>query len=368
MKIMIGDNIKRMRRERNITQEELAEMFGVSCTAVSKWERGETYPDITLIFPLANYFGVSVDELMGYNSARVEQEIQDIIKQRNDLFNMGKMKEAVELMSRARKEYPNDYRIMHCYMWDIAGSYADNDPKVLLAHKEEFLEICDKIISGCKENRIWLDAFNMQAKLLHAEGKTAEALQIYRENFPNWYQTVGQKSEQLFAKDTSEFQEYLICNMIELFLFAMDKKLKEIWHCMDVTVAEKAVLGLELGDSIAEMGKKLADERFAYVEYIVYSNHVYKLVWFSEDVKAVTLAMDKCLNAARRCDELTDRDEIFRKFRSDSEGKIVKILPGLLNYYRATDKKAYVKWRGTPEWASVIEKYQSEMSRKYDNK
>lgn len=41
MKITIGENIKRMRRERNITQEELAELFGVSCTAVSKWERGD---------------------------------------------------------------------------------------------------------------------------------------------------------------------------------------------------------------------------------------------------------------------------------------------------------------------------------------
>jgi len=358
MKITIGENIKRMRRARNITQEELAELFGVSCTAVSKWERGETYPDITLIFPLANYFEVSVDELMGYHSARMEQEIQDIIKERNDLFNMGKMKEAVELMTRARKDYPNDYRIMHCYMWDVAGSYADNDSEILLAHKEEFLEICDKIISGCGENRIRLDAYNMQAKILHAEGRSEEALQIYRENFPNWYQTVGQKSEQLFAKNTPEFQEYLICNMIELFLFAMDKKLKEIWHCRDLTVAEKAQQGIELGTAIAQMGEKLADERFAYVEYIVYSNHVYKLVWFSDDAKSIVEAMDKCLDAAKRCDELTERDEIFRKFRSDNTGNVVKILPGLLNYYKTTDKKAYVRWRGTPEWAEVIEKYQ----------
>ena len=195
---------------------------------------------MTLIFPLANYFEVSVDELMGYNSERMEQEIKALIKERNALFNSGKMKEAVELMTRARKEYPNDYRIMHCYMWDIAGSYADNDSAVLLAHKEEFLEICEKIIAGCKENQIRLDAYNMQAKLLHAEGRTEEALQVYRENFPNWYQTVGQKSEQLFAKDTREFHEHLICNMIELFLFAMDKKLKEIWYCKNLTVEEKA--------------------------------------------------------------------------------------------------------------------------------
>lgn len=357
MKITIGENIKRMRRERNITQEELAELFGVSCTAVSKWERGETYPDITLIFPLANYFNVSVDELMGYHSARIEQEIQELIRQRNDLFNQGRMKDAIELMARARKEYPNDYRIMHCYMWDVAGSYADNDPEVLLAHKEEFLEICEKIISGCGENQIRLDAYNMQAKILHAEGKTDEALQIYKENFPNWYQTVGQKSEQLFAKDTAEFREHLICNMLELFLFGMDKKLKEIWHCKDLSVAEKAKQGMELGEAIAEMGEKLGDERFAYVEYIVYSNLVYKLVWFHDDANAIAEGMDRCLNAAKRCDELTERDDFFRKFRMDSAGKVVKIMPGLLDYYKTTEKKVYVKWRETPECAKVIAKY-----------
>lgn len=50
MKILIGDNIRRLRRQGSITQEQLAEMLGVTCAAVSKWERGETYPDITLLF------------------------------------------------------------------------------------------------------------------------------------------------------------------------------------------------------------------------------------------------------------------------------------------------------------------------------
>ena len=57
MKIQIGENIKRFRPENNITQEALAEILGVSCAAVSKWEVGDTYPDITLIFPLADFFG-----------------------------------------------------------------------------------------------------------------------------------------------------------------------------------------------------------------------------------------------------------------------------------------------------------------------
>lgn len=73
MKINIGTNIKRLRQSKGITQEQLAEAVNVSCPAVSKWERGETLPDITLLQPLAFYFGVSLDELMGYDKEKVNE-------------------------------------------------------------------------------------------------------------------------------------------------------------------------------------------------------------------------------------------------------------------------------------------------------
>ncbi len=64
MNILIGENIKRLRKEKNITQEQLAVAMNVTCAAVSKWERAETYPDITLLSPLAFYFGITIDELI----------------------------------------------------------------------------------------------------------------------------------------------------------------------------------------------------------------------------------------------------------------------------------------------------------------
>ena len=65
MEMNIGANIKRLRNKKNITQEQLATAMNISCAAVSKWERGETYPDITLLQPLAYFFEVTLDELMG---------------------------------------------------------------------------------------------------------------------------------------------------------------------------------------------------------------------------------------------------------------------------------------------------------------
>lgn len=68
MVINIGENIKNLRTARGDTQEKLADALNVSPPAVSKWERGEALPDITLLPPLAEYFGVSVDKLLGIDA------------------------------------------------------------------------------------------------------------------------------------------------------------------------------------------------------------------------------------------------------------------------------------------------------------
>ncbi len=65
--IRIAHILTQKRRSRGITQEELAEYMGVSKAAVSKWEKGQSYPDITLLPQLAAFFNISVDELLGYS-------------------------------------------------------------------------------------------------------------------------------------------------------------------------------------------------------------------------------------------------------------------------------------------------------------
>ena len=86
MNIKISENIKRLRKAKKITQEGLAEIFNVTPAAVSKWENNETYPDITLLFPLSHFFGVSIDELMGY-------EVGSIITA--DVFSAGDLVDVI---------------------------------------------------------------------------------------------------------------------------------------------------------------------------------------------------------------------------------------------------------------------------------
>ena len=83
--INIGENIKRLRLDRKLTQETLAEFLGVTFQSVSRWERGESYPDITLLPAIASFFDVSFDELMGRDDIEKQKRIKKYIDEYNDL-------------------------------------------------------------------------------------------------------------------------------------------------------------------------------------------------------------------------------------------------------------------------------------------
>ena len=68
MKLSIGEVIVTKRKEKSWTQEQLANAVGVSTPAVSKWETGATYPDITLLSPIARALNTTVDELLSYQN------------------------------------------------------------------------------------------------------------------------------------------------------------------------------------------------------------------------------------------------------------------------------------------------------------
>ena len=87
MNIKIGENIKRLRTGKNITQEKLANHLQITYQTISKWERDEGYPDITMLIPLANYFEVTVDELLGTDAAKNEIKIKEYIDEYNRLSN-----------------------------------------------------------------------------------------------------------------------------------------------------------------------------------------------------------------------------------------------------------------------------------------
>lgn len=106
-KLNIGDTIFQLRKKQNITQEKLADMVGVSAGAVSKWETGNSMPDISLLSALARALNTSLDILLSFRQELSEKEVINIKQELINIFlhegyTKGEMK-CLEYLT----EYPN---------------------------------------------------------------------------------------------------------------------------------------------------------------------------------------------------------------------------------------------------------------------
>ena len=103
MELSIGKNIRRLRGDAGLTQEELAQALSISPQSVSKWERGEGYPDITALPGLARFFGVTLDELMGME----DFDEWNFFSHMSNLWKAGELDEAERLLRGMSKAFPN---------------------------------------------------------------------------------------------------------------------------------------------------------------------------------------------------------------------------------------------------------------------
>ncbi|MBE6617013.1 MAG: helix-turn-helix transcriptional regulator, partial [Ruminococcaceae bacterium] len=118
MIMSIGTTIKKLRRDRNITQEQLAELLGVSTNAVSQWECDKTAPDISHLPVLANIFEVSADVLLEIDIAKSKKqsEIKEFTAKYAELHSQGKTEERLKLCREMQKKYPNDETVRYNLM------------------------------------------------------------------------------------------------------------------------------------------------------------------------------------------------------------------------------------------------------------
>lgn len=84
--LRIAENIMKLRKQKGITQEELANFLGVTKASVSKWENGQSMPDIILLPEIATYFDVTVDRLMGYEPQLSKEQIQKLYGELGEQF------------------------------------------------------------------------------------------------------------------------------------------------------------------------------------------------------------------------------------------------------------------------------------------
>ena len=157
MKLSIGENIRRYRQEKGMTQEALAEAIGVSFQAVSRWETGCAYPDIEMIPRIARFFSVSADTLLGIDAASAEERKNEYRLAIRRLREEGKMEKALALSKEALREFPHD--------WYLLADFCDFLREEIYQGKTEYLSElrrnCNKIWEHCTDHDLQMKAIEL---------------------------------------------------------------------------------------------------------------------------------------------------------------------------------------------------------------
>ncbi len=152
MNLQLSANIKKLRKENNLTQDELATELGISYQAVSRWETGTSYPDVEMLPALASIFGVSMDILFGVDEQSEEQKIRQY---RAEIDQDLPIDEYIKITRQYMSELPANtylkYRLIAGYK--VKSKKGELSPVRL----EEMRKHCNFIIDHTTDMDWWRD-------------------------------------------------------------------------------------------------------------------------------------------------------------------------------------------------------------------
>ena len=140
------------------TGAELADILGVTSQSVSRWEKGACYPDMELLPAIANYFNVTVDDLLGMNEIRSRERLNAIFTEALNLERESKYEDAVGVFRAALKNFPDNIELTSELALALSKCESVNNKKEAIALSEKVLARCtnEKIRSTVRANLCYL--------------------------------------------------------------------------------------------------------------------------------------------------------------------------------------------------------------------
>ena len=246
--ICLAKTIRFLRKKKGLTQEQLAAVLNISPKTVSKWETAETFPDMTLIPVLAEFFEVSLDTLFGYEPAGKKKKLEEIFAQTRRLF-WNDFDACESVLKNALEDYPSDDELRHtllnlyeCHMRNF-GRTDRIDEGIALARNlietsEDFLTVCDakddlasfllkkgrydeakEVLLTLPDRPEW--SYESRAFRLHGQDRLDAALPLRNERIEDLYAACSHTGEGYFETGNYEmalrhFREAV--QVIEIFM------------------------------------------------------------------------------------------------------------------------------------------------------
>ena len=159
-KIKIGEKIRLLRKKNDVTQDKLAYHLGVTPQAVSRWESGVCYPDMNYLPAIADYFSVTMDELLCYSGAQKAAKVEEYLERVEALLDRDRVGEALELLRTAMAEIPSDAslqletaQVLSLYAGMLEESNGGERARAAMdAALAEAVSLCRHILEDCTDD------------------------------------------------------------------------------------------------------------------------------------------------------------------------------------------------------------------------
>ncbi len=197
MQLNLGTKIRELRLRGSRTQETLADALGVSAQAVSRWESGGSYPDMEIIPSIANYFGVTIDELFGYDNNR-DNKVIAIVERINSFGIKSRsdddwVDECLSILREGLSEFPNN-ELLSITLADTLSEagwrrykewlYYDDEGYIQHNHNIhrsneywiESIKLCEYLVDNAKDNTIITKALHILVLLYRNLGENVKAI------------------------------------------------------------------------------------------------------------------------------------------------------------------------------------------------
>lgn len=156
----LGEKIKSLRKQKNISQEVFAGYLGVSFQAVSKWETGTTMPDVTMIPAIASFFGVSTDELFDFNLFETEKQVTEICHEAYKYRSTDPAK-SESILRDGLQRFPGNDVILNNLLYTLDYQ----------TRSGEVINLCKTLIESTKDDAVKYDACRILATCYRENGQ-----------------------------------------------------------------------------------------------------------------------------------------------------------------------------------------------------
>ena len=237
MQLELGNNIRQFRRRDKRTQEQLAEALCVTSQAVSRWESGGSYPDMNLIPAIANFFGVSIDELFGYNVWENNRTVEEICRRAAKLIE-NDANAADELLKEALKQFPGNENLLIVWVYALW---------VLPGRDEDLIAACKTLIDCATDAGIRCDVLRFLAMAYHRSNKE-ELIRPVLEQIPEFYFTkkecIAKLTNGQESLDAARFQSNISRKSLIEMLIIMKDRYAEIGDSENASMCQRLSDGI----------------------------------------------------------------------------------------------------------------------------